>query len=233
MALRVLTWNCCGGDAECRLAALSEYAADVVVLTEVLELEGNSPGRAVWSGPPSVGKRRKKGTAVLVREGLQLWPRSALTDPSALRVTMAGLATQVDVVGLWSRLPYVETTLGALEELAGTGDPAQVIVAGDFNDNVYPAWLRRAKPDFRSILGTLNRQYGLQSAYHTFTGEPFSKESHPTLYWQSKAHQPYHIDYVFIPAAWVSLVTGVEIPGFHKLHGLSDHRPVIVDLDVA
>jgi len=44
----------------------------------------------------------------------------------------------------------------------------------------------------------------------------------------------YHIDYVFLPAAWIGKVNHLSVDTFETWcgAGLSDHVPVIVDVDV-
>jgi exodeoxyribonuclease-3 len=54
----------------------------------------------------------------------------------------------------------------------------------------------------------------------------------PTLYWRDRTKDgpTYHIDYVFLPSSRIERAR-VEIGSFEAWCGLSDHVPVVVDLD--
>lgn len=69
------------------------------------------------------------------------------------------------------------------------------------------------------------------SAYHSYFDEQHGKESHPTFYLNWNEKRPYHIDYYFIPKEWDSRVTSVAIGTSEQWGQLSDHRPLIVDID--
>lgn len=79
-------------------------------------------------------------------------------------------------------------------------------------------------------------EVGLCSAYHRLADEPFGAETKPTHWWRDrKIDGPrYHIDYAFIPEAWVESAD-LEIGGFEqwvKVAG-SDHAPLILDIDLS
>ena len=76
---------------------------------------------------------------------------------------------------------------------------------------------------------------GFVSAYHVFQGLAQGAEQHPTFYWRSRTENgpTYHIDYAFVPQASVSLLRSIVV-GSHDewiATGLSDHAPLILDLD--
>ena len=77
---------------------------------------------------------------------------------------------------------------------------------------------------------------GLVSAYHTVRGELHGRETIPTLYWmdRTKDGPTYHIDYVFLPDRWVDRVKGLSVGTFEGWcgSGLSDHVPIIIDIDL-
>src|SRR6185312_404717 len=107
------------------------------------------------------------------------------------------------------------------------------IVAGDLNSNVIwdkPGWRR----NHATAVAILER-YGLASAYHALTGEAPGKETAPTLYWRDRRKDgpSYHIDYVFLPADWLGGSATLSVGEFEPWcgAGLSDHVPVIVDVE--
>ena len=54
-------------------------------------------------------------------------------------------------------------------------------------------------------VGILEERLGLVSAYHAIRGEAHGPETVPTLYWRDRTKDgpTYHIDYVFLPVAWI------------------------------
>jgi exodeoxyribonuclease-3 len=113
-----------------------------------------------------------------------------------------------------------------------TGRPS--LVAGDFNNNVFwhrPGW----RINHVNAVASL-KKLGLVSAYHELRGEPQGSESIPTLYWRDRTkHGPtYHIDYVFLPSQLLTRVRELSVGTFEDWCGvgLSDHVPIVVDLDI-
>src|SRR5437016_5111354 len=72
---------------------------------------------------------------------------------------------------------------------------------------------------------------GLVSAYHAFHGVEHGREAHPTYYHLGKLHDPWHIDFCFVPASWASQIKTVHVGGPDEMI-TSDHRPVLVELSV-
>ena len=79
----------------------------------------------------------------------------------------------------------------------------------------------------------LEESFGLVSAYHAIRGETHGKESEPTLYWRDRTKDgpTYHIDYVFVPS--VDRQCATQRRRLREWCGarLSDHVPIVVDLD--
>jgi len=74
---------------------------------------------------------------------------------------------------------------------------------------------------------------GLLSAYHAFHEIDSGKETEPTLYWRNRKKDgpKYHIDYCFVPKTWTGRLQNVAVGSFDTLIKLSDHMPLIVDLE--
>ena len=108
------------------------------------------------------------------------------------------------------------------------------MIAGDFNDNA--GWDRGERATNWAATVKRYREVGLVSAYHEYFGEVQGDESTPTLYWQSRrADGPrYHIDYCFIPEGWLPALRSVSVGSYADwvAPGLSDHVPLVVDLDL-
>jgi exodeoxyribonuclease-3 len=80
------------------------------------------------------------------------------------------------------------------------------------------------------------KKLGLVSVYHELRGEPQGGESMPTLYWRDRTKDgpTYHIDYIFLPAQLLTRVRELHVGTYEDWCGvgLSDHVPILVDVDL-
>lgn len=134
---------------------------------------------------------------------------------------------------VWTRKEHeyllgLDASLTAYSRLLTNG-PA--VVLGDFNSNV--AWDNpRLATDFSRLSRRLNDEFGLHSAYHTWFNEAYGSETRATHYFWRKKSRPFHIDFCFIPEGWLSKIRNVSVPDEEPWSDLSDHRPLLVDLDL-
>lgn len=75
--------------------------------------------------------------------------------------------------------------------------------------------------------------FGLQSAYHSYTGHAPGEESAMTLWWRNKEDAGFHCDVVLVPEA--QSIEAVSVGGYEEWGApsaapRSDHAPVVVDL---
>ena len=99
------------------------------------------------------------------------------------------------------------------------------VILGDFNDNA-----SYGSGNWQQLLELL-QPLGLVSAYHKYFSEDFGAETRKTYFHQGKQAAAFHLDYCFIPAAWVPQIKKVEVGSYDEWHHISDHVPVIADLD--
>ncbi len=101
------------------------------------------------------------------------------------------------------------------------------LVAGDFN----------ASQSHEHLANVARlREMGLVSAYHTFHGVEHldvasrPADFEPTSYWRWQKQKPFHMDFIFVPAAWI--IDRVEVGSFEEYvaAGLSDHVPLIASV---
>ena len=84
-----------------------------------------------------------------------------------------------------------------------------------------------------SAVVSLLEKRRLASAYHHFFSEPQGAETQPTYYFWHHKNRPYHIDYIFLPRAWASQITAVQLGSHSAYSHLSDHVPLSVDLSLS
>jgi exodeoxyribonuclease-3 len=107
------------------------------------------------------------------------------------------------------------------------------VVAGDFNDNVL--WDKPKKLNNHGLNVSALTALGLQSVYHQSRGVSQGEEPEPTIYWRNRAIDGprYHIDYCFVPNDWIDESLSVEVGSYREWVGigLSDHVPLVIDVD--
>jgi exodeoxyribonuclease-3 len=108
------------------------------------------------------------------------------------------------------------------------------ILAGDLNNN--NIWDKPGWPMNHADAVELLQSYNLVSAYHEVSEEAQGSETVPTHYWRDRKKDgpKYHIDYIFVPRPWFKRMTEFNVGTFEDWcgSGLSDHVPLIIDLDV-
>ena len=227
-----------------KMAALMRWAPDVAVISEcarpdILAARGGpefAADKCVW-----VGENVNKGLGVFGfgETGVAL----ARPHKGYLRhiapVAITGAMT-FNLLAVWAQnasgLTNRKHQLGPLRRaLNAYGDfiGSRTIVGGDLNNNVFwdrPGW----RVNHAAAVARLEA-HGLVSAYHERMGEAQGSETLPTLYWRDRKKDGprYHIDYAFLPRAWLAAIRRFEVGSFEDwcVKGLSDHAPLLLDLD--
>jgi exodeoxyribonuclease III len=243
--MRVVAWNC-NMAFDRKFDALLDLEPDIAIVCECAEPErfraraklDSREHDLVW-----IGQNPNKGLAVFTFNGYT----ARLSKPyyRTLRyiapVHISG-PVECNVLAVWAqnasggvtrknRAGPLHTALTRYKRFLADR-PA--IVAGDLNSNAIwdkPGWRINHMARVETLGGL-----GLVSAYHTVRGEPHGRETVPTLYWRDRTKDgpTYHIDYVFLPDRWIDRVKGLSLGTFEDWcgSGLSDHVPIIVDIDV-
>ena len=175
--------------------------------------------------------RPSLGVAVIARNGF-VARRASLSGP-LLGSHAADISGPVAfrLLAVWTRAEhgYVRSLAADLDTLKARRSRRPVILAGDFNSN--SIWDRPRRPfDHGRLVGRLHDELGLVSAYHAWHGVVHGAEPDATHFFLRKRDRPYHLDYCFVPERWE--IRGVSVGGDDEWGKLSDHRPVVVDLDV-
>ena len=243
--MRLVAWNC-NMALERKIDVLLALEPDIAVVCECAEparlrQRSRSPwieGRPVW-----IGRNPHKGLAVFAFNGYRA--RLARSYHPSLRyvapVHIDG-PTTCNLLAVWAQNASAggirKHSLGplrrALTRYRNFLSARAAVIAGDLNSNTIwdkPGW----RINHSTKVRILEEEFGLVSAYHSIRGEAHGKESEPTLYWRDRTKDgpTYHIDYVFLPSAWIGKVRHLSIGTFERWcgPGLSDHAPVIVDVE--
>jgi len=222
-SVRFITWNCRSGSLDVRLAQLNKYRPDVVFLQECAPTE-HTP--CTWRV-----NARKSIALVGLSSDFELSPLTASVAAGRASVAASfGGRHAFSVIGIWGELPnYVEDVLRTLDAHSARLREGRAIVMGDFNSGIKLRGRRTLSTGHQKIVNAC-ADLGLVSAYHAFNKVEHAREKHATYYHQFKTTQPWHIDYCFVPAAWVNGLTNVQVLNGKIWARHSDHRPLIVDL---
>lgn len=235
--MRLVTWNSCIGGFRIKCDSISSLdprpdvlvAQEVEPLSKVSKFAGDSqPTCRYWVADPTSPKR---GVAVLSYTGVKIEPVDT-RDPMAFsRYYVSHDDVRFQLVGVWTfRTKSTKTAyMQAHEGLRVNADwirRAPTVILGDFNNN------RTFKYGRWNELIELMESVGLVSAYHVLSNEEHGQEQQPTHYHHRKREKAFHLDYCFVPRAWVPHIQAVQVGSFEDWRGLSDHVPLVVDVSL-
>jgi exodeoxyribonuclease-3 len=222
-----------------KLAALETLAPDVAVVPEcAATVRPPSDCSFAWAGRPGP---RGRGVGVFGFNGFTVTRNEAYDDRLewVAPIDISG-PVELTLLAVWAmnhraksfyplepRISQVQQALTVYRSLIGER-PA--VIAGDFNNAI--RWDRGKPADWAATVERLEAA-GLVSAYHAYHRVLQGQEPQPTIYWRDRrADGPtHHIDYCFVPRTWK--IVNVALGSFAEWvgSGLSDHVPVIVDVE--
>jgi endonuclease/exonuclease/phosphatase family metal-dependent hydrolase len=224
--MRIVTWNCCRGKFAAKTPFVRELAPDVAVVQECARPDAESP-QVRWAGD-----NPNQGVAVLTSPEYAAEPIAVDADVARwmvpFRITGPVDLTLVAVWALPDRGSYSRAVCNGIDALAELIASGPTVMAGDFNSN--PVFDRKRKVWAYAAIEARLDALGLASAYHGFHGEAPGEETRATYYHMWRPDLAYHLDYCFVPRAWLPAIQRVDIGSYEEWKGRSDHRPVTVEL---
>lgn len=224
--MRLVTWNCCRGKFNRKVSLLDALEADVAVIQECAKPDEES-SQCVW-----FGENPRQGIAVLARPPYRLKKIRPLADvPKFIFPIQVSGPERFSMLVVWSKhdkYRYVEGIVRGVEMYRDLILSSPTILAGDFNSNAI--WDSEHPPHLsHSALVRLLGEFGLVSCYHHFYNEPHGQETRATYYHQWKQGNPFHLDYLFAPAALAKVLKRVDVGLYDGWCEHSDHRPILVE----
>jgi endonuclease/exonuclease/phosphatase family metal-dependent hydrolase len=232
--MRIVVWNC-------RMALVKKrdllygLGADIAVIpecsSEAMRICRQDGFETCWWG-----QNRHKGLGVMVRKPWRLeHQRRSCSQRWIASVRVGGPQT-------FRLLPVWACPVGGVREKNYVGQIYEAIVrhphwfaagcptviGGDFNSNTIFDPGRKQRTHSRVV--RLLAARGLQSAYHEYFQEMQGRESRPTYYFWHRPERCFHLDYIFLPDAWVQKVTAVTVGTYREWRAASDHMPILVDI---
>lgn len=230
-----VTWNCATGLRE-KYAKLLTLSADIMIIQECsqrfVEEINRSEGRsATW-----FGSNPNKGLAVLVKAPWVIREAQALPPKWTGKLAIDG-PSSIELFPVWAHMDrkpaveYIEQVHLLLDIIEHTPLSQFTIVAGDFNSN--KKWDGDYGLKNHSAAVDRFRKLGLESAYHVFSGvSQGAEQRHPTHWNMKKKDRAYHVDYAFLSRPLLSRLKNVVVGSCDDWLSLSDHAPVLVELNL-
>lgn len=222
------TWNCCRGAYASKIPLLAPLAPDIAVVPECAVPTAQSE-TCLW-----FGDNPRQGIAIAASNGYQLraLPVKARIPKFVIPIQVVGPESFI-LFAIWTkanqRYRYVTAAIKGLEKNRSLFADSPVVVMGDLNTNLLWDSHHPEGENHTALIGLMD-ELGLVSAYHQFFGEAQGRETRPTSYLLWKRERPYHIDYCFVPKAWVSRIRRVEVGTYEDWRLHSDHRPLVVEV---
>jgi hypothetical protein len=231
----MVVWNCWGGLTGDRAERLLALEPDVAIIPEAgREAVWPSGSGVVPSGYEWHGEYEAKGLAVMTFGDWTMKPSAEPARvPWVVPVDISG-PISFRLLGIWtvqrpdwpSYAAQVEQAITAYEVELAAGT---TVLAGDFNCSAQTQDPRQHLTNVER-LGAL----GMSSAYHSADGIVPGEEPTGTLFWRWQEAWPFHCDFGFVPTTWTKDLISVEVGAFDTWvrAKVSDHVPVIIDLDL-
>jgi hypothetical protein len=243
--MRIITYNLrFGGSGNSHWGKVFEdFAPDVFLVQESYDpiehlpplLHGNLHRDACWKCVEGL----KWGSAVCVRGkaarklGLPDFPGHVVgveVDGSAFSIS-DGRPIRFFSIHAPDRGGYQRAVNSILDMIGANRGDGDLVIGGDFNltvaERLSTEELKTSKAD-QAILARLKDEFDLVAAWQVANaGVPLPQ----TLRWAKDKVTPFHCDGVFIPQKWTSRVRSCTVVSGQEWDKLSDHNPVIVEIE--
>ena len=228
MAVRLVTWNCCGSFAQ-KYAHLLDLDFDLTVVSECAPLpadtDTSSRGLTQLTQQPFPGTSKHLG--VFARSPWRIEPVHGLSArPWLLPVRVTGPRSFV-LLAFWAAEPrrfgsYTDQMARVIDDVLPAVE-GEVVIAGDWNAPIPSSAAAHARNTAALA------EHDLVDAFTTSRTAP-DRLAEPTYFHWRKENQPFHIDHVFVPRAWAQGIS-LDIGTYDEwvASARSDHVPLVLD----
>ncbi len=236
--MKLITWNC-NMAFRTKATQVLELKPDILIIPECEQIEKIDQGG--WPVKPTsafwFGTNIHKGLGVFSFNGYKInvlpeynenfkivAPFLVSKDGNSFHLYAVWANNHFDTDGR-----YIEQVWKAIHHYDKSLSSIPSILAGDFNSN--SIWDKSHGEKSHSAVVDYLYKRDIVSAYHSFFGQSQGEETQPTLYMYRNQSKPYHIDYCFLSSSFASHLQSVEVGDFDSWSYLSDHVPIIVELE--
>jgi endonuclease/exonuclease/phosphatase family metal-dependent hydrolase len=233
--LRLMTWNCRIGALRKKAQRIAPLHPDVLVMQEVEPIDG----QAGLDGASQPAQRDRMGDPDYPKKAIGMFSYTGavlhavdLDDPmdcfrryEASRGDLTFQVIAVSTADTDSRQTAFKQAHTGIRRYKAWIKQRPTVLLGDFNANA------SFKGSNWGELMELLKPLGLVSAYHNRFNEAFGAETRCTYFHRGNPSAGFHIDYCFVPAMWASQIDNVSVGSYDDWQDVSDHVPLIVDID--
>jgi hypothetical protein len=231
--MRIVVWNCKMAFTR-KWQFLQDLLPDIAVIPECsrrsVELAAKCDFDGRW-----FGDNPQKGLGVFVAKPWGIVGSKEPHNRWIVPLQISGPANFL-LVAVWasqvSKNPkdnYIVQVHRAVTSSPDWFNGQPVVLCGDFNSNAI--WDKKRKEGNHSAVVKFFADRNIVSAYHHFFSEEHGHETRPTHYLWHHKNRAFHIDYVFLPKNWATEIREVEVGEYAKWGKLSDHVPLVINLD--
>jgi exonuclease III len=214
---------------------LHSLEADILVVQECSKWSVEDKYRSDGWTSHWLGHNPNKGLAVMARMPWQVREGRTLRPKWSSRLLIDG-PVPIELFAVWAcvstrpKARYIEQVHRLLEVMERTSLSPFTVVAGDFNSNSH--WDEDFDDQSHSAAVERLRRLELQSAYHAFSRDPQGAERQPTYWFTKSRRKAFHIDYIFLSRHLLTKLASVSVGTCDDWLPLSDHAPVLVEIDL-
>ena len=241
--MRIITWNCKQKFRE-DYKKIIFLKPDVLVIQECESLEKINfdlfsifPDDSYW-----IGDNTNKGLGVFTFNNFKISPIQEYTNELKyiLPLKIYNNNNSFNLMGVWTQklgektknhINYIRQVQLSIKKYKPFLNSDNVIICGDFNSNLIWENPHRVDYDHKDVVESLERM-NIFSSYHYFKNEDQGKELTPTYFHHHKREKPFHLDYCFLSKNLMDKLVNVEVGKFEDFIEVSDHLPIILDLNV-
>jgi endonuclease/exonuclease/phosphatase family metal-dependent hydrolase len=233
--IRIATYNCLVGGSATRNGhverLIGDVGADIVLSQEAGSATPRFGEQVFWRAVP--GYRWGSGIHVRGLHATEIPMRRFRGWVIGVEVMLLRKTRIFSVHCPTGERGYVRTMHEILDTLERKRIGADLVIGGDFNvaagyrGENEPVRISRGE---RELLDRITSQFKLV---------PCWQAAHPnlplaqTLRWTANRAAPYHCDGIFIPRSWLPRLRACDIFADDSWQRLSDHNPVVAELEFA
>jgi hypothetical protein len=228
--MNFLTWNAGRDQFAKKMPLLDPFQPDVAVVPEIGRPQSVND-HCLW-----FGIKENQGLAVVSSQAFQLEPLPE--KPGAPKYVVPIKVTgpiNFTLFAIWTiqgqEMRYIRAVATCLDLYLELFAQGPIVLMGDFNSNAI--WDKEHPTNLcHSAVVRKLGGLGIVSAYHHYRSEEHGCESEPTFFLHHKKEKPFHIDYCFLPITWANKLSSIQVGSFEAWQGLSDHRPLVLEMQV-
>lgn len=234
--MKLITWNCQGAFRK-KIDRILLEQPGILIVQECEHLDklalALQPNDLLW-----IGENKHKGLGIFSFGNYKFELLSQHNEDIKIVIPISVIDGDFNFIllAIWANNhndpdgQYVEQVWKAVNYYEELLKGENLVIVGDFNSN--KIWDKHHRAGNHSAVVNKLIENNIYSVYHKYFEQEQGTEKHPTFFLQRNESKPYHIDYCFLSSPLYKKVKNVEIGTYENWIALSDHMPLIVDIEI-